>query len=769
MVATGVGFMELLLILLMGGGSFVPAGIPPLPEDPAFMKAMPAETMIALEWFGCSEADPASDNATERLAAEKEIRTLVNTVIDAVQKTMKQELRGEEAAIADDVFFLVTMLYNRPGCLFLSDFNMSPEGPSVKAGLIVNAKGYKDAVKKLLLKYESLLLEEMSRGSGQMKPTSLPIGDATFRGIPIPPSVPPFAWGFLGDYLVLALGEGMPGTILGNMNGSGGLASYAPAKAALKKVAVDEPCFRSYINIAQVLEKARPMIGSIPEVNRLIDALAVNQMQTVAAESGLEGEGFVSRSYLAAPGERKGLLSLLKPAPLTQRDLSIIPGDATIAMALKLDPDSVYDELLQILEAVDPRAKAEFLEEVISEPQMALGIDIEKDIFEALGDTWCLWNAPSDGGLVITGLTLAASVDKPERFTRTVDKIVAFIQGQTGTPRTIGSRRARRGVYVDSCVHEGTKIYYLNSVGEEFPLAIAWCVHKDKFLMSMFPQMLKSTISRGMNPGTSFARNPELGPISNSLSVSYVNMPEFFRMLYPVLHPFAQMACSELQREGFDIRITALPTAGSILPHLKSEVSFVKAVEGGLFSENRGSLPLGGGVLSGPLASSVLFSVAVPAGFTAKSRAVHMQERSVAAQRLRPLAPRVIAPETPVRPRRLQQAKELSTLRSVGVGLQMYKIEHGKFPPSLEMLWTGSQPYLSRPARDHRDRPFHYFGPDVQLQKIIAASTAPFSGVRQVLYPDGKVKSIPESKYQEYERKIKASHREAAPAGAGGR
>ena len=91
MEVAAVGFAELLLVVLLGaGGSPFPAGVPPLEEDPALIRAVPAESILFVEWFGTGTPRGESTNATERLAANEEVRHLVRTVLEAVQSAIRR-------------------------------------------------------------------------------------------------------------------------------------------------------------------------------------------------------------------------------------------------------------------------------------------------------------------------------------------------------------------------------------------------------------------------------------------------------------------------------------------------------------------------------------------------------------------------------------------------------------------------------------------------------------------------------------------------------
>ena len=70
-----------------------------------------------------------------------------------------------------------------------------------------------------------------------------------------------------------------------------------------------------------------------------------------------------------------------------------------------------------------------------------LGIKLRDDLLKPLGDTWCLYNSPSEGGLVITGLTAVVPLRDPPRFAKTLAQLAATARGllanQPGDPPRI--------------------------------------------------------------------------------------------------------------------------------------------------------------------------------------------------------------------------------------------------------------------------------------------------------------------------------------------
>ncbi len=600
-VAPAIGFVELILIPLLSlGGIILPGGVPPLPEDPALIQSVPADALLAIQWFGGTEPNPQSANATERLAANPEIKALFATIVEAFQKAARTEAPPQLAQGLTSALNVVDFISKRPGCLYISNVDLPPAQPSINAAIIVNVGDKSAEIGRFLRDLENLVLEQMGEGGRRPVATTSDVSGNPFRVLPFPPRVPPVAWGFSGDYLIVAVGYGMPVRVfetLKTRNGLGSTVEFAKLRAAVK---TEAPMSRVYLNVQAILGKiigAAGAQGADMKALGALNALGLMSIQAVVAETGLEGAGTASKTLVAVKGVPSGLLRLCEGAPLAEADLALIPGDATIAAAFRLNAETVYNEFLTSLGTFDPRARDEFLREVPQAIEREIGLSLADDILRPLGDTWSVWSAPSEGGLVFTGLTLAVAVKDRDRCRKTLDKLTGFLQEKMGAPRAMDAQRPRRGIYLASTTCRGVTIQYLNAVGEELPAAPAWCLTDTHFSVSLFPQMLKAALARGAAVESSLARQPALKDRGGALALAYVDTPSLFRMLYPLAHPLAQVLCSKLQSEGIDVTIAALPAASGILPHLGPEVSTAARTDQGILLITRGTVPSAGPVL----------------------------------------------------------------------------------------------------------------------------------------------------------------------------
>lgn len=697
------------MLMFSGGLLPLPPGVPPLDEDPALMRAAPEGTLLFVEWFGVGEADPESSNETERLAAEPEIRALLDTVESALRAAARSEAPGGAAAFLEAALDLGRNAFTRPGCIFISGVTLPPEDPSVSGGLIVNVGEKASDMARSVREVETVLLEELSRGGGAGPSRMVDVGEARFRELTLPPPAPPIAWGFSGKYLVLAVGAGMPAKIVEGLESGPGLAGDAAFEKMHASVAVERPASRSYVDVAGIIEKAGALGG--PGVMGLLDALGLTNVTAMVSESGLEGKGFVMKSFVGTRGVPSGLLRLAEGKPLTDAEMAWIPADATLAAAFRLDAEAIYKEFLTVLGRIDRRAREEFLEEFESGIQRELGLGLVEDLLRPLGDTWCVWNSPGEGGLVFTGLTAAVAVKDRDRLSRTIDRLTEIARQEMG--RHGGSGRYRRGAFIESFTCEGEKVHFLNIVGEEVPVAPAWCLTDTHLLVSPYPQMIKAALARGPSAEKSLAGAPVLKERGKALAVMAADAKSLFRTLYPVLHPLAQLLCSQLQREGIGIDISALPSAAAILPHLGWELSTVERTDAGILMTSRGTLPNGGGALPALLVPAhTVFGIA----------------------------------HVPMARQRAYTAQTQNELKQLGMALHMYRNDHKSFPASMEVLWTGERRYLQRPPQGFAAGEMEYHNRGTGPRDVLISVPSPQPGMVLVLFGDAHVESMPKSR-----------------------
>ena len=565
-----------MLVALSGGHVGLPLGMPPLAEDPVLANVAPERCLVYYSWSGVTDPDPKSKNQAEQLLAEPEVQQFVSRLGRALGTAIK---KGAPATPQGQVLGahgpkLIHIWLTHPTALFASKFDIAANGADIFGGAVVATGNEKGEVKSSLEEIEKVL------SAGET-----PAADAHWHKLPAAGVTQPIEWGFRGSYLIVGIGTGSADAIARRLNGK------PPVwLAAIKsKLVVERVSTVLYVNIKRILEGLRPPVGG-PENPQFLDALGLTKVTSIATVGGLEATGCVWKTWVQTEPGASGAFSVFGRKPLKTADLTVIPKDASFAIAGRLDPARIYETATQVWKQRSPNF-AQSADADIKQTEQFLGFRLKEDLLDTLGDSWCLYNSPGEGGLLFTGLTLIVPVKDPNRLRKTNDRIVE-LSAESGLTA---------GPSVKKSTFRGQRVLFLNSAGNEFfplPFALAWCVSDTHLIVSLSPQNVRAFLSRDPAAG-SLADIPAVAERLKSGSpalLTYQDTAGTLKIVYPILQLSAGAAASTLQQEGVDIDASLLPSLSSILRHVEPGVGTFSIEEDGLLYVNRQSLPVGGAV-----------------------------------------------------------------------------------------------------------------------------------------------------------------------------
>jgi hypothetical protein len=612
MMAPMVGFAELLtIVMMMGGVGGLPVGVPPGPEDPLLAKIAPAECLYYTTWAGMAEPDAASGNHTEQLLAEPEVRAALTEAEATIRRLLLEAAAREgdpRATLAADAApKLIRTLLTRPTAIYLTSVTPRADGADVRGGAVVNCGDKADETRELLERLQRAALSELPPDAAGVV-EEVTIGDSKFHRIrPPAPDAPLITWGVRGEYLIVGIGEGEVEGILDRAK------TDPPAwlVEARKSVSVPRTSSFAHANLKAIRELVLPLAPD-PAVRTYVAAAGLMNVDSYTAVTGLDDSGFVTRSLLSIEGEAKGVFALADAKPLTAADLKIVPQGSAAAVAVRLDPETVHETVMSVIREADPRA-GDGVDAAIIGAGTALGLDLREDVFKSLGDTWYVYSDPGAGGF-ITGWTAAVKVRNRMQLEEVHSKLLRVFEASLPP----GGRAS-----IKRTAFAGHDIYYLSVRDDDMLVAPAWCITDDYLVAGLYPQTIKAFLSRGQD-FKSLADSPEVAQAFEAegkpLMVSYVDAAQFFEPLYSLLQEFAQAGFAEAQRNGVDLDITLLPSAGSIKKHLRPSVGVVKRTEAGIEVVARQTIPGGNVGTTAPVLAALLLP-AVQASREAARRA----------------------------------------------------------------------------------------------------------------------------------------------------
>ncbi len=624
-----VSFLPFWLLLLLGMPVHLPLSLPPLPPDPTLAAMAPQECLWYVGLAGVDKVNPASKNKVEQLLAEDDVVNFQREVVARLERSVAAATQNDPRTkvVGEEGPKLVATLLSRPLCAYIASASPGPHGPMIRGGMAVNLGDDAAAVKTSLERIEQSFLNQGPPGAAP--PPAPGAGADAWHTVPTPPDVPRVQWGVKDKYLVVAIGEGEADSLWARRT--------KPAPEWLTKLTRDakvpRPAVVQFINLSSLVGMAKSALVASPngaQVQQLFDAFGLNNLKSYSSVGGLDADGYVETALLSTDGQSLGFLSMLGGKTLTAESLSPIPDDAGYAVAARIDPSKLWEMLLKFAGLVEPGAPA-MIDQGLNQVGQQTDVNLKDDVVASLGDTWCLYNSPGDGGLIFTGLTVTGTIRDCAKLVAANEKLVAFAKqvmamAPPGAPVDALGRPLGRTT-ISEAEFRGQKIYFLNFVGERSPVSPAWCITDSQLVIGLFPQTLKAYLQRQSVGGaasavgrkTSLAVTPGVAALFSSGGtpsfIGYEDTPNTFRFAYPLAQVFAQFVFSGLQQEGIDLDISILPNARAIKPHLKPSTFSVQSTSEGIRLEAHGTLPSGLEAL--PLAASVL----LPATFTARQAA----------------------------------------------------------------------------------------------------------------------------------------------------
>ncbi len=591
-------FSAVFMLLFAGGGLGPMLGLPPGDRDPALLRCPPANTIVYSEW---AERGPGAQNAggIKGLIADHEVQEFLDKVEAALVKGMAGEVRNappEVQAAADAAPRLIRVVLNHPGCLYLSyqednvlTGDTAPAiGMSFLQGLrfavIINAGKQADKTAEDLKTLTAFLPEEVRKESLDRQQLPLPL-----------PGVPVLVHRHK-DYFLLTVGQGVLDQAIAALDGkSNGLAENERFLAATKHVTFEKTGSLSWVDIAKIrkiaIEAAEPTGFDLAEWTA---KLGIDSLDSHISATGLANGQISIRQFLTTDGSTNGILKLAAGRAITQEDFDHVPADADFLFTISVNGQKIIDEVRRVLTAIDERQVQEF-DNALQGFHEATGLSLENDLLKPFGDVWTAYNSPSGGGILFSGLVVSLEVRDLQEARKTVKKVMMLLQQQL--PGVNQGEYRARGVELKMQSLMGRTIFYLNTVGDDdFPLAPAFCLTKERLYVALHPQNIKAHLrfSRGKFDRFSSKLKGELELSDGDLlCMTYWDAPSTAKLLYAIVPYVGQLAMSQVQSHTeAEIDIFDLPSARGLLPYIGPHASAVYRQKDGIYTRTTCGLPI---------------------------------------------------------------------------------------------------------------------------------------------------------------------------------
>lgn len=633
---------------------------PALAQSVDLAEQMPEGAVLYMGWAGCEHAATAAkETAIGKTLADPQVRGFFKSLDSAVdgffKGPMAKKVRPETYEAARRLVFDVFL---HPGAISVIDFGLGEAGLFGRFAFILKLEERADGfVKDLQTVLQSTPMppaEPVTVAGKPMQQLDVPLPGGVF-------------YGAADGYFILAGGRETVERIISAPGGAAESLARSPRLTLPREKIGGDGNTRAmtlYLDVAGLLERARmivPMFVHDPQkqeqIWRLISALGLDGVQSLCWETHYRRQGCFNGAFVHTSGEPRGLLAMGSTTPLSENDLALIPKQPYWATAFGLNPGRVYAEALSMFEKVDAEGYAE-LRGSIAEAEEALGLRLDKDLFDLLGEKFIIYDAPGNGGLWFTGATLIVESADPERLRDSMGKIVQAIA------KKVNEGRGEAELGVSSFPYLDHRIEFVNVTGVPMPLAPAWSAHGKRIIVGLYPQMVMAVLDRmlGGAPGDSLSANPDfvngsrvLGGIGSTMT--YVDTKRGAQQLYALALPLAQMGAAMVQDEGVRIDISSFPTQRALTQHMFGHMATTHHHDDGILYAAYGPLPFG------------MAGVGESAGVTTALAASIVMPSLV---RARTLSKRVVSG---------------ANLRGITICCKIYANEHNEeYPPDLDAL-----------------------------------------------------------------------------------
>jgi hypothetical protein len=310
------------------------------------------------------------------------------------------------------------------------------------------------------------------------------------------------AWWMEGKHFVFYTGTFPLTEIVAELSTNatrGGLTGHPLFQRCLK-TGNFESVTRGFIDTERVINLVKNLAGPfVPGLKERLDSNGISGLKALVFSSGFEGKASRALYEFDVPGERKGIMKVLKNVPLGVKDLPPMPPDVTRFSALRLDFPAAYDAGLGLLEFLtmteeegteddagkkNPSALIKARKEDLArEIDKVLGISVTRDLLPHLGDKLVVFQSPGEG-LQGIGTVVCISAKDVVKMKSAADRFQRGLEALVNSPIKM-RKRVLKGVEY--------REFYARGFGIITP---TYAIVDDWLVIALHPQAVQGVILR---------------------------------------------------------------------------------------------------------------------------------------------------------------------------------------------------------------------------------------------------------------------------------
>lgn len=472
-------FAKALLLMLVGSACCLVPGIAQDAKSPAPEKLLPADAVLYVGWDGTA----AHRAAWEKTAAyEAVVKSGLSDVIAKLTDFAEQQANG--APVRQVVGGLESLLGS--GFYLAVGAPNSGDGPPAPQATLV-VPGAAAAIAQI----NALTAQIAAAGAAEIENEKVgPRAVTRLRMRELPGME--FGWWAEGKHLVIAAGMGAVDTALNTAAGKSPTIETSAVWKKYRAKADFDVALTAWIDLAAIRKIAGPIPVAPPSpgqapttVADILKALGLDRIGPAAMRLGFKGKSIWSETTIEAPSPRTGLLAF-DGKPISLAELPPLPEGTDGFYAARMNWTAAGQGLVKIGSELSQKLNgpnAPPLEAMLNGIQQQIGVNLQKDLFDPLGDLMVFYGDPRQGVFGL-GTGLALSVDDAKTLRPTLDKLLALLLQAAGPDVRVGGTKK-----------SGRTVQYLEFPG--FPIiSPAWTVDDKWLAIGLSPQTIDAFIRR---------------------------------------------------------------------------------------------------------------------------------------------------------------------------------------------------------------------------------------------------------------------------------
>jgi hypothetical protein len=305
------------------------------------------------------------------------------------------------------------------------------------------------------------------------------------------------AWWQEGEHVVFTFGTEKPDDVVRRLEDArrGNLTS-SPLFRSVVGFDRYETIARGFVDLEACLGKAQ---GLGPLAGLIGNALGLDALKSLTLHVGFAGRYQQTSLVLSLKGKRRGIMKLIPSAEASLDRLPPLPPDATSVTAVSINARAWADFTVRMQRAIGlfsftGTGKAQ---NPFAEIDNALGIDVRKDLLDALGSTAVLYSSPGEGFSFLS-TSVAVQVKDARKLKATLE--------------TMAQTLAADGTSVKKSRYRGVDVYTYRLGRGGFtgglPLAPTWTVHDGWLVVGLNPPAVQGHILRSSKRFTAWQPPP---------------------------------------------------------------------------------------------------------------------------------------------------------------------------------------------------------------------------------------------------------------------